>query len=136
MLLYLWFLLCLVLIWIVVRVLLRRSEAARQKRQYRKRGQEQGEQARAFEEEARRRAEEEWQSQRDTTSRVSKEERNYGEVLGLTGEITSNDVRNQYIKLAKLYHPDRVGEKLKKSAEIEMKKINEAYEYFKEKYGI
>ena len=39
----------------------------------------------------------------------------------------------------KEYHPDKVsklGSKLKKVAEEESKKINEAFEYFKDKYNI
>ena len=60
-------------------------------------------------------------------------------VLGLSGNITRDDVRKKYRDLAAKYHPDHVyhlGDKLKETAAREMKEINEAFEYFKKKYGI
>ena len=90
-------------------------------------------------EEARRRAEEQRRDHTNHDPRVRKDERYYASVLGLTGRITRDDVRKKYRDLAAKYHPDRVnhlGDRLKETAEREMKAINEAFEYFKKKYGI
>ncbi|MDD2600239.1 MAG: DUF805 domain-containing protein [Kiritimatiellae bacterium] len=65
-------------------------------------------------------------------------ERHYASVLGLRGRTTKEDVRKAYRDLVTQYHPDKVahlGEKLRTVAEEEMKKINEAYEYFRRKYA-
>jgi len=93
------------------------------------------EEARRQAEEARRRAEEEKWSQ----THVRKDEQYYARVLGLSGKMTKGDLRKRYRDLASKYHPDRVnhlGDKLKETAEREMKEINEAFDYFKKKYGI
>lgn len=66
-------------------------------------------------------------------------DRKYGRVLGLEGDIGLGDIRKRYLQLTKEYHPDKVlhlGPKLREVAEAEMRKINEAYEYFRKKYGI
>ena len=50
-----------------------------------------------------------------------------------------NKIKSAYRKLAFKYHPDKVshlGSKIREVAESEMKKINEAYEYFQKKYSI
>ncbi len=68
-----------------------------------------------------------------------KGEQYYAKVLGLRGEMTREEVKKAYRKLVTQYHPDRVahlGEKMRLSAEEEMKKINEAYEYFRRKYSL
>jgi len=68
-----------------------------------------------------------------------KDERYYGSILGLNGRIDPEQVKHRYRELAVQYHPDKVhqlGPKLKEIAEQEMKKINEAYDYFKKKYGL
>ncbi len=64
----------------------------------------------------------------------------YAEILGLTGQRDFNvhDVKRVYKHLAVQYHPDKVahlGPKLREVAEKEMKKINEAYAFFREAYG-
>jgi len=62
----------------------------------------------------------------------------YANVLGLKGKVTKKDIRKQYLQLVKEYHPDKVshlGDKLRTVAEEEMKKINEAYDYFKKTYN-
>jgi hypothetical protein len=90
-------------------------------------------------EESGRRAEEQRRAHRDVEPGVPKNEQYYARVLGLSGKITRNDVREKYRDLAAKYHPDRVnhlGDRLKETAEREMKEINEAFDYFKEKYGI
>ena len=45
-------------------------------------------------------------------------------ILGLTNEASSSQIKNQYRKLAKQYHPDRNDE----STEEKMSEINKAYE--------
>ena len=85
------------------------------------------------------RAGENRQSHGDTASQVEKDEHFYGRVLGLNGEVTRADLRKRYLDLATKYHPDKVnhlGDKIKETAEREMKEINEAYDYFKNKYGM
>lgn len=67
-----------------------------------------------------------------------KDEKYYGRVLGLRGQVTFEDVKICYRKLGAQYHPDKVnhlGPKLKQVAEEEMKEINEAYSFFKSRYG-
>ena len=49
---------------------------------------------------------------------------NYYSVLGLTDNASGIEIKNQYRKLAKQYHPDRNNE----STEKEMSEINKAYE--------
>lgn len=65
--------------------------------------------------------------------------RYYGEIFNLQGKVTKDDIRKRYRELMKAYHPDKMThatEAEKKAAEEKVKKINEAYEYFKKKYGI
>ena len=74
----------------------------------------------------------------DTGSPV-KDERYFGRVLGLKGEVDRATVKRRYRELAAQYHPDKVehlGPKLKSVASSEMKEINLAFEYFRDKYQI
>lgn len=67
-----------------------------------------------------------------------KDENYYGRILGLSGQVNVDAVKSQYRTLVAQYHPDKVhhlGPKLKEVAEKEMKEINEAFEYFRRKYG-
>ena len=48
----------------------------------------------------------------------------YYSILGLTNDASTMEIKNQYRKLAKRYHPDRNNE----STEKEMSEINKAYE--------
>lgn len=69
---------------------------------------------------------------------VVKDDKYYGRILGLSGQVTIDGVKSQYRAMVAQYHPDKVhhlGAKLKEVAEKEMKEINEAFEYFKRKYG-
>jgi len=50
-------------------------------------------------------------------------------ILGLTNEASSSEIKNQYRKLAKQYHPDRN----KDSSEEKMAQINKAYEVLSDK---
>ena len=91
------------------------------------------------EEENRRREQDHAQDFQRPKQPTIKDERYYGKVLGLKGRITKEDVKCRYRELCQQYHPDRVnhlGPKLKEVAEKEMKKINEAYAYFENMYGV
>jgi len=54
---------------------------------------------------------------------------NYYLVLGLTNDSSEYEIKNQYRKLAKQYHPDRN----KNSSEEKMAQINKAYEILSDK---
>jgi hypothetical protein len=63
----------------------------------------------------------------------------YGQLIGLEGKVTKEQIRSKYIGLIFLYHPDRVqhlGPELKELAEMKSKEINAAYDWFKSKYHI
>jgi len=74
-----------------------------------------------------------------TDEEEAEKARYYGEIFNLQGKVTKDDIRKRYRELMKTYHPDKMThakESEKKAAEEKVKKINEAYEYFKKKYGI
>ncbi len=54
---------------------------------------------------------------------------NYSLILGLTNDSSQSEIKNQYRKLAKQYHPDRN----KDSTEEKMAQINKAYEVLSDK---
>ena len=54
---------------------------------------------------------------------------NYYLILGLTNDSSQSEIKNQYRKLAKQYHPDRN----KNSSEAKMTQINKAYEILSDK---
>ena len=63
----------------------------------------------------------------------------YGQLIGLMGKVTKEQIRSKYIGLISLYHPDRVqhlGPEFKKLAETKSKEINAAYDWLKSKYHI
>ena len=67
------------------------------------------------------------------------EEVRFGRILGLRGKVTKDDVKKRWRELCTQYHPDKVahlGPKLRVVAEEEMKAINEAFDYFRDKYQI
>ncbi len=67
------------------------------------------------------------------------EEKEYARILGLTGRVSREDIRRAYRGLVGQYHPDKVshlGSRLREVADQEIKKINEAYEYFRKKYDL
>jgi len=69
----------------------------------------------------------------------SRREREFARILGLSGRVTRDDVRRAYRELASQYHPDKVqhlGPKLRKVADNEMRTINDAYAYFRERYSV
>lgn len=52
-------------------------------------------------------------------------------VLGLTSSATNEEIKKAYRRLAMKYHPDRVesmGDEIKRNAEEQFKKINDAYQ--------
>ena len=70
--------------------------------------------------------------------RLVKDETYYVNILGLRGTVTPDAVRKRYRHLVAQYHPDKVnhlGPKLRELAEKEMKELNEAFAYFKRRYG-
>lgn len=70
---------------------------------------------------------------------VSQREKLFGKALGLKGKVSISDVRRAYREKICSYHPDKVshlGEKLRKIAEEETKLLNEAFDFFQEKYGV
>jgi len=63
----------------------------------------------------------------------------YGNLMGLTGTITKQQIRLKYLGLVSQYHPDKVqhlGPALRELAETKTKEINAAYDWFKAKYHI
>lgn len=66
-------------------------------------------------------------------------EADYWNILGLSGNITKEDIRKAYRKAMTEYHPDKVaslGPELRALAEKKSKEINAAYDFFKKRYGV
>lgn len=62
----------------------------------------------------------------------------YGKILELKGKVTIKDIKKSYRELSKKYHPDRVsnlGSEFSEIADMKMKQINEAYDWFRKKYN-
>lgn len=55
-------------------------------------------------------------------------ELDYYEVLGVSRDATTVEIRKAYRKLALSYHPDKVPEDERVEAEIKFKEISQAYE--------
>jgi hypothetical protein len=82
---------------------------------------------------------EEHQRKASAKSSARSEERYHGAILGLKGRVTPVDVRRAYKELAALNHPDKVNHmapKIRELATEEMKKINEAYQFFRKQYDL
>ncbi|GMU91824.1 MAG: chaperone protein DnaJ [Candidatus Hydrogenedentota bacterium] len=58
-------------------------------------------------------------------------QRDFYEVLGVSRDASSEEIRKAYLKLAHKYHPDKTGGD--KAAEEKLKEINEAYDVLKNK---
>tara|TARA_Y100000591_G_C21781135_1_gene671130 strand:+ start:302 stop:676 length:375 start_codon:yes stop_codon:yes gene_type:complete len=74
----------------------------------------------------------------DSPNRLPELERQYGKILGLKGKVNRKEIHNAYKIKIKKYHPDKVAsmaDELKDIALERTKEINEAFEYFKKKYG-
>ena len=64
-------------------------------------------------------------------------EAGFAETLGLEKPYSEKEMKSAYRKLIAQYHPDRVsamGPEIKEVAETKAKEINEAYEYFRNKF--
>ncbi|MDP8268948.1 MAG: TerB family tellurite resistance protein [Candidatus Tenebribacter davisii] len=75
--------------------------------------------------------------QKQQKVRKSEIEKKYAKILGLDDEYSYEEIKKAYRRLALSYHPDKVshlGVRMQKVAELEMKNINEAYNFFKVKY--
>lgn len=60
-------------------------------------------------------------------------------ILGLSGNICKQDIKNAYRKTINEYHPDKVaslGTELRALAEKKAKEINEAYQFLKKRYSL
>ncbi|HLP14804.1 MAG TPA: J domain-containing protein [Bacteroidota bacterium] len=67
------------------------------------------------------------------------DEKRFANLLGLKGKVTRGDIKYAYREQASLYHPDRVahlGPELQNVANERMKEINQAFEFFRKKYGL
>ena len=65
-------------------------------------------------------------------------DKDYGKILNLKGKVDLNAIHKAYRNKIKEYHPDKIetmADELKELALKRTKEINEAYKYFKEKYG-
>jgi len=60
---------------------------------------------------------------------IGQETKNHYDLLGVSQEATTDDIRKAYRKLAKRYHPDKTGGDVE--AEEKLKKINSAYDTLK-----
>jgi DnaJ like chaperone protein len=69
---------------------------------------------------------------------VVHEELQFAKTLGVEEPFEAENVKSAYRKLIAQYHPDRVsamGPEIREIAELKAKEINEAYEYFRKKFG-
>lgn len=76
---------------------------------------------------------------RQEDSSSASEESRHAKVLGLTGQITKQEIKAKYRELVTKYHPDKVshlGDDFLEVAQRKIIEINAAYIYFKKKYGI
>jgi len=67
------------------------------------------------------------------------ERQRYGKILRLTGQVTREDIKSQYRKLALTFHPDKCGaldEVMQETARIMFLQVQKAYEYFMREYNL
>lgn len=63
----------------------------------------------------------------------------YGKILGLVGKIKKTEIHERYKQKMLMYHPDKLrnnNPELHKLIETKTKEINEAYDWFKQKYKL
>ncbi len=61
------------------------------------------------------------------------------QILGVSEDVSNDELKKAYRELAKKYHPDKVshlGEEIKKAAEVKITAINAAYDAIKDERGI
>lgn len=74
----------------------------------------------------------------EQNEKKNKDEKFYGNILGLKGKVKITDIHKAYRQKMKEYHPDKISSMAKELQQLALnrtKEINEAYEYFKKKYG-
>lgn len=111
----------------------RRAEAERLERARKRREAEERRR-----EEERQRREQESQQRAKQPPRTVKDTRHHAGVLGVDENSPFDSIQKKYRVLAMQYHPDKIdqsGPKLRELAKQEMQEINEAYEFFKKRYG-
>jgi hypothetical protein len=114
-----------------------RAKAEFERKQWEEQAKKAREDAAKAEEEARKQKQE--TQDKDDMGHRPRDVQYHANLLGLKGSVTKDQIRKRYRDLASKYHPDRVanlGDKLKQVAELEMKAINESYDYLKKKYKL
>ena len=79
-----------------------------------------------------------WENGKKVTNEEESKENRYGKILDLRGKLNFDDIKKAYKEKMKQYHPDKVemmGEELRELATKMTEEINEAYDYFKERYS-
>jgi preprotein translocase subunit Sec63 len=79
-----------------------------------------------------------YKEQHSSKNASLKDEFYYYNVLGLSKGATVNDIKKAYKTLISQYHPDKVstlGSDLQNLAQKKTQEINEAYQYFKNKFN-
>jgi len=69
-------------------------------------------------------------------SSLSNDERYYGRVLGLHGPVTRSSIRDAYLRLSEALEPSPTQYLSIELREAKRRELDEAYGYFREKYGI
>lgn len=69
-------------------------------------------------------------------SSLSNDERYYGRVLGLHGRVTRSAIRGAYLRLSEALEPSPTQHLSIELRETKRRELNQAYGYFREKYGI
>ena len=76
------------------------------------------------------------QTFKSATNTFDEEFKKYIHFMNLTPDASKNEIKSQYRKMSREYHPDKVAQKSKQEIEKAtkyMQKLNEAYEYLMKK---